>query len=88
MTDLGPWIALSSLVVSLAGVLFGMIQFRRLARKDYVEELGRELEEVRRRAAECEEGRAGAVHRIEALEAQRVELLLELRELRRDRPAG
>jgi uncharacterized protein YoxC len=80
MTDFGPWIALSSLVVSLVVLVFGLIQFRRLARKDYVEELSAELEQVRERAEGCERERRELVTRVQALEAQRVELLLDLRQ--------
>lgn len=94
MTEVGPWIALASLVVSLTVLVFGWIQYRRLARKDYVEALDRELELVRNKADRCEEERHRILAKVEEcesgrarLERERLDLLLEVRALRSPPPA-
>jgi len=87
LNDAGPWIALASLVVSLSVLLFGVIQYRRVARKDYVEELERQLERIEARTIECERERRELSEKVQECERERdrlerktFELLSELRD--------
>lgn len=93
MNEVGPWIALASLVVSLVVLAFGWLQFRHVANKDWVEQLDAQLAEVRRRQEECERDRGATMKRFDecqearrALERERVDLLLEVRQLRGETP--
>lgn len=90
MTNAGPWIALAALFVSTFGAMLSFLQARRLARQDYVEELDREVGLLRGRVDDCERERSAVVEDVRrcegaraAMEAQRVELLEEMRVLRR-----
>lgn len=91
MTDLGPWIAVASLTISLSVLVFGAIQYRRVARKDYVDELERELRRIEARTTECEVAREALARKVEECEEERgrlerrtFELLSELHQ----RPSG
>lgn len=72
--DLGPWIAVASLLISLAVLVFGAFQYRQVARKDYVEELERQLGRLERRTEECEAGRAELSRKVEECERERFRL--------------
>lgn len=90
MSNAGPWIALAALFVSGLGALMSWLQVRRLARKDFVEELDRELTVLRVRVDSCERERGQVLEDVrrceqarEVMERGRIELLEEVRDLRR-----
>lgn len=56
-TDLGSWMAISSVVISLAVLIFGLIQYKQVARKDYVEDLTKRVEACEEEHQDCERER-------------------------------
>ena len=56
--DLGTWLGISSLIISTAVLAFGLLQYKQVARKDYVDELTRRMLRCETEHAECERERA------------------------------
>lgn len=55
--DVGSWTALASVIISIAVLIFGAMQYRHVARKDYVEELSKRMDKCELDHAECERER-------------------------------
>lgn len=73
------WVAISSLVVALAVLIFGAIQYRQAARKEYVEELARRVDECERRHAIAERAREDCERDRERLARLSTDLMLDMR---------
>lgn len=91
MNELGPWIAASSFILSAAVLLFSAMNFRRMARKDFVDELSGRLDRCEASHAACERARATCETERVRLERLTTTLILENRtmtdaKLREERP--
>jgi hypothetical protein len=56
--DTGAWLGVSSLIVSTAVLVFGLVLIKQAARKDLVDNLTRRVENCEEDHAECERERS------------------------------
>lgn len=77
MNEAGPWIALSALIVALSTLVFGLFQYRLVARKDYVGQLEGDIDRLDQRAEKCEAEGKDLRRHVEECEKGRSELLRE-----------
>jgi hypothetical protein len=75
----GAWLGISSLVVSLAVLIFGLIQYKQVARKDYVDELSARVDKCEEDRAECERARLVEQRARLVAEERCTEMLIESR---------
>lgn len=76
----GQWVAIASLVVALAVLVFGAIQFRVTARKDYVDELSKRVDQCEERHKDCEARHKDCERERERLTRLSMDLMTEHRE--------
>lgn len=55
--DFGAWLGICSLVISIAVLVFGALQYKHIARKDFVTELSKRVEKCEEEHGECERER-------------------------------
>lgn len=77
--------AASSMIVSLAVLVFGAIQYRAVARKDYVDELRGRIESCEKRHRDAEDGRADCERERERLTKLSMGLVEDMRAMVNDR---
>ena len=73
------WMAIASLVVALAVLVFGAIQYRAVARKDYVDELSKRIDNCEKRHDASERAREECESERERLMRLNTELIMDLR---------
>lgn len=76
----GEWMAVASLVVALAVLVFGAIQYRAVARKDYVDELSKRVDQCEARHAITTRAREDCERERERLLRLNTDLILDLRQ--------
>lgn len=77
--DLGSWIGTSSLALSLAVLVFGLIQYKQMSRKDYVDELSKRIDRCEERHAASERAREDCERDRDRLIRQTTALMMDLR---------
>jgi hypothetical protein len=81
------WMAAASLIVSVAVLIFGAIQYRAVARKDYVEELSSRVDDCEERHDRSELAREECERERERLQRMTVGLIQDMRDLSAQRNA-